>query len=88
MSDPSYGFPIFERVAARAERMDEMLRHARLPPVELIRRDAGRSWYEARTRCLECSLDRACRAWLAEHATDDTSVPCFCPNARAFTNMQ
>lgn len=89
MSDYCYGFPIFHRVEAQAELMDRMLQHARITRLELIRRDSGASWYEARTRCLECHLDRECRAWLAAHmAEPDADLPEFCPNVRVLRASQ
>lgn len=89
MSDYCYGFPIYQRVEAQADLMDRMLRHAGIAPVELIRRDRGASWYEARTRCLECRFDRECRAWLATHPGETgTDVPDFCTNAAVLRATQ
>ena len=88
MSDYCYGFPIFERVATQAARMHDMLRHAGVEAVDLIRREHGESWYEARTLCLECSNDRSCGTWLAAHDAGIAAVPEFCPNARLFEEVR
>lgn len=84
MSDQSYGFPIFNRVAAQAELMDRMMARTDANPLIAIRRDGGTSWYEARSRCIDCAADRLCRQWLDSGPSDERQeVPAFCAN-RAF----
>lgn len=86
MSDHSYGFPIFNRVHAQAELMDRMMARTGADPLVAIRRDGGASWYEARSRCIDCVADRLCRQWLDTSSCDGPQdVPAFCDN-RAFIN--
>ena len=85
MSDYCYRFPVLQRVLQQADLMDQMMQHARVDPVDVIRRDKGASWYEARTRCIECPAVSECRTWLAgADRAAPASVPIFCPNHRLF----
>ncbi len=84
MSDHSCDFPIFNRIHAQADLMDRMLTRTGTDPLVAIRRDGGASWYEARSRCIDCVADKLCRHWLeTEPCTGPQDVPAFCAN-RAF----
>lgn len=84
MSDYRYSFPVLNRVIAQAERMDIMMDTIGVDPLAAIRCDDGASWYEARTRCIDCAADRRCKAWLdAAEPDQPRQAPPFCPN-RAF----
>ena len=80
MSDFCYSFPVFRRVYAQAELMDRMISQSGVNPLDVVRCDGGMSWFEARTRCIDCNSDNQCRAWL-ESAPRGGPVPQFCPNA-------
>lgn len=84
MSDQFYGFPLFNRVHTQADMMDRMMARTDADPLIAIRRDGGTSWYEARSRCIDCVADRLCRQWLDTGSCDERQdVPEFCAN-RAF----
>jgi hypothetical protein len=86
MSDNSYGFPIFNRIHTQADLMDRMMARTGANPLIAIRRDGGASWYEARSRCIDCAADRLCRQWLDAGSCDERQeVPEFCAN-RTFIN--
>jgi len=85
MSDHCYSFPILKRVLAQAERMDTMMEALGVDPRVSIRQDAGAAWYEARSRCIECSAERSCRRWLDEAGSPGAPAPPeFCPNGAFF----
>ena len=89
MSDYCYSFPLLNRVFTQAELMDRMLARMGLDPVDVIRHDHGASWYEARTRCIDCTVERECKSWLATVPTDGSQAehPGFCPNAAFFGTL-
>ncbi len=85
MSDYCYSFPVLNRVIAQAERMDTMMGTIGVDPLAAIRRDNGASWYEARTRCIDCADDRRCKTWLdATEPDQPRQPPPFCPNSAFF----
>lgn len=86
MTDFCYSFPALNRVLTQSEVMDRVMARLGASPLEAIRRDQGASWYEARTRCIACTVDRECRLWL--EVVDDASdhEMTFCPNW-AFFNL-
>lgn len=88
MSDLCYSFPIFNRVLAQAELMDRMIEKVGVSPLALIRCDGGASWLEARTRCIDCLSEQACRAWLASDSADAPDAPQLCPNAQFFNAIK
>ncbi len=85
MSDYCYSFPLLNRVIAQAECMDRMMAAIGVDPLVAIRCDQGASWYEARTRCIDCAADRRCKAWLeAAERVQPAQPPPFCPNTSFF----
>lgn len=81
MSDHPYGFPIFNRVQTQADLMDRMMARTGADPLVAIRRDGGTSWYEARSRCIDCVADQMCRHWLdVGPCNGRQEVPAFCAN--------
>jgi hypothetical protein len=58
MKDPTYSFPIFNRVVARADLMERMMARTEADPLVAIRSDGGTSWLQARSRCVECVAER------------------------------
>lgn len=85
MSDFCYSFPVFNRVIAQAERMDTMMGALGVDPLIAIRCDNGASWYEARMRCIGCTADRRCKAWLEAADPDQPrQPPPLCPNTAFF----
>ena len=88
MSDLCYSFPVFNRVLTQAGLMDRMMQKTGVDPLEVIRKDQGASWYEARTRCIDCVSVQHCRAWLeAEHGDGRPIAPQFCPNSALFDSI-
>ena len=86
MSDQSSDFPIFNRVHTAADLMDRMIARTGADPLIAIRRDGGTSWFEARSRCIDCVSERLCREWLDTDSCEERpDVPEFCVN-RAFIN--
>lgn len=84
MRDHSYDFPIFKRIHTQAALMDRMMARTGADPLVAIRRDGGTSWYQARSRCIDCVADNLCRQWLDASSCDEQQdVPAFCAN-RAF----
>jgi hypothetical protein len=67
--------------------MDRVMEHAGVDAGLAARADRGIAFYEARTNCIACRHERACRAWLAR-AADDTLPPAFCPNAEFFRSCR
>ncbi len=85
MGDFCYDFPILKRVLAQAEHMDRVMDKIGVNPVIAIRADGGGAWYEARTRCIDCTSDSKCRAWLdARRSEGPLDAPEFCPNREFF----
>lgn len=89
MSDYCYGFPLLNQVLKQVELMDRMIDRLGLTPIEVIRYDKGASWYEARTRCIDCQTVNECKVWLAKTAIDGAAPeqPAFCPNAALFGSI-
>lgn len=84
MSERSHGFPLVNHVFAQAELMDRMMARTGADPLVAIRCDGGRSWYNARSRCIDCVAHRLCRHWLDTNSGNaPLEVPEFCAN-RAF----
>lgn len=82
MSDYCYSFPVLNRIIAQGERMDIMKSAIGVDPLVAVRCDNGDSWYQARTRCIECAPDRHCKVWLDTSSPDQPRLPLsFCPNA-------
>jgi hypothetical protein len=63
--------------------LDELLTRLRIPAATAYRLDRGEAIAAARRRCIDCTRDRDCRAWLDRTETAATA-PAFCPNARFF----
>jgi hypothetical protein len=89
MNDQPYGFPIFNRIHTQADMMDRMMARTGANPLIAIRRDGGTSWYEARSRCIDCVADRLCRQWLDTGPSDERQeVPAFCVNRTFIKSCQ
>lgn len=78
-------WPITRHVERRARRLHDVMRRLDVDPVQLIRLDAGQSYAQARTRCLECRRAERCLAWLD---TPAGAAPEFCPNLELFTSVK
>jgi len=89
VSDFCYGFPILNHVLAQAAHMDNVMATIGADPLLAIRRDHGASWFEARTRCIDCVMTRQCREWLmtAEGSTRE-EAPVFCSNHDFFLDCR
>jgi hypothetical protein len=87
MSDLLFSRPMLRRILAQAELMDRMLLRLGVDEAALARLGGGMGLYEARTRCLACRNERACRAWL-EGWTDPADPSEFCPNASFFARCR
>jgi hypothetical protein len=82
MSEKTDGFPLFNRILAQADLMDRMMERMDADPLVAIRRDGGATFYDARSRCIDCAADRQCRNWLdAAPSTEPQVVPTFCVNS-------
>ena len=75
-------WPMFSEVLRRQALMDDMMERCGIDMVDLIRRDNGQSFAEARAKCRSCMSEMDCRAWLLTSGTiAAASPPEFCPNA-------
>jgi hypothetical protein len=77
---------MLERVLRQAERMDRMMERLGVDRAALARIDRGMAWYEARSRCIACCRETACRQWL-ETARAPAAPPDFCANAGLFRSI-
>ncbi len=84
MTDFCYSRPMMERVLRRAELMDRMMQCIGVEPARAARIDKGMAWYEARSRCIACLLDRQCRSWIESQGVKAPAPPGFCANAEFF----
>jgi hypothetical protein len=71
---------MLDRVLRQAELMDRVMEQLGVNPAVAARMDRGLGFYEARSRCIACSHERACRAAL-QGAALQTGPLSFCPNA-------
>lgn len=83
MSDFCYDWPALNRIFRQAALMDRMMAQVGVEPIVAVRIDQGTAWYEARTKCIECLSEQACRRWL-DCGNAMSSPPSFCPNAEFF----
>ena len=81
MGDFCYSRPMLDHVLAQADLMDRMIDRVGVNPAVVARLDRGMTWYAARTRCIECSHSRECRAWVAGTKEGNTHTN-FCPQRR------
>jgi hypothetical protein len=77
-------WPMFREVLRHQTLMDDMMERCGVDVLELIHRDRGCSFAEARAKCRLCPSARACREWLLAPRDELISPPDFCPNARLF----
>jgi len=85
MTDFCYSWPQLTRVLGQAAQMDRMMDAPGVSPARAARIDRGTAFYEARTRCIACTADRSCRAWLSRLAGGKAPAPpAFCANADFF----
>jgi hypothetical protein len=65
--------------------MDQMMETVGVDAARLARLDHGLVWYEARSRCLACLNERACRDWIsATESAGPQPPPDACANAQIF----
>jgi hypothetical protein len=82
MTDFCYSWPQLTKVLNQAARTDRMMAALEVDPARAARIDGGTALHEARTRCIACTADQNCRAWLAKLAGAMALVPpVFCANA-------
>lgn len=84
MSIATPQWPMFREVLRRQSLMDDMMERCGVDVLEVIRRDRGQSFAEARAKCRFCLSARACREWLLAPGSELASPPDFCPSARLF----
>jgi len=77
-------WPMFREVLRRQELLDDMMERCGVDVLDVIRRDRGQSFAEARARCRLCTCAGTCRDWLLASDGDLSWPPDFCPNARLF----
>ena len=77
-------WPMFREVLRRQELMDDMMELCGVDVLDVIRKDRGQSFAEARSKCRSCACVRTCRDWLLAPEGGPSSPPDFCPNARLF----
>ncbi|RTL71427.1 MAG: hypothetical protein EKK41_09940 [Hyphomicrobiales bacterium] len=77
MVDFCLSLPMAERVLQRTELMKRMMRRVGVASITAARHEQGAGIYEARSRCIACMVEPACRAWLAG---SERQPPSFCPN--------
>ena len=83
MSDFCYRRPMLDRVFRQARLMDRVMERAGVDAGMAARSDKGMAFYDARTKCIACCRERACRMRL-EGAEGHLLPPDFCPNAAFF----
>ena len=74
---------MFREVVRRQRLMDDMMKRCGVSILDVIRKDRGQSFAEARTKCRLCACE-TCRDWLLAPDAALLSAPDFCPNARVF----
>ena len=77
-------WPMLRDVLRRQEFMDDMMERCGVNVLDVIRKDRGQSFVEARTNCRLCARVGTCRQWLLAPNGDVSSPPDFCPNADFF----
>jgi len=77
-------WPMFSKVLRRQELMDDMIERCGVDVLDLIRKDRGQSFAEARAKCRLCPRVGTCRQWLLSPDGELSWPPDFCPNARVF----
>jgi hypothetical protein len=77
-------WPMFTEVLRRQELMNDMMERCGVDLFEVIHKDRGQSFVEARTKCGLCACMGTCREWLLAPKGHVSSPPDFCPNARLF----
>ena len=83
MSDFCFSWPMLNHVLSQAKLMDEMMSRLGVDPAVAVRVDQGAAFYEARTRCIDCSSVESCRCLLASSEASPVA-PDVCPNAAFF----
>ena len=83
MGDFCFSRPMLDRIFRQAELMDRMIERVGAKPAAIARVDRGMAWYEARTKCIDCRHEQACRDWL-ERSPASPAQPDFCANAELF----
>ncbi len=84
MSIATFQWPMFKEVLRRQGLMDDMMERCGLDVLDVIRKDRGQAFVEARARCRSCAWVRTCRNWLLVPKGTVPLPPDFCPNAGIF----
>jgi Family of unknown function (DUF6455) len=84
MSIATFQWPNFKEVLRRQGLMDDMMERCGVDVLDVIRKDGGQSFVEARSRCRSCACVRICRDWLLVSGDAVPWPPDFCPNAGIF----
>jgi Family of unknown function (DUF6455) len=77
-------WPMFKDVLHRQGLMDDMMERCGVDVLDVIHKDSGQSFVEARARCRSCAWVRTCRNWLLVSEGAMSRPPDFCPNAGIF----
>ena len=77
-------WPMFTEVLRHQALLDDMMERCGVDVLDVIRRDRGQSFAEARAKCRLCLSARTCREWLLAPRGELASPPDFCPNAHLF----
>ena len=79
MSDLCFSWPMLNHVLSQAELMDQMMSRLGVNPAVAARIDRGAAFYEARTRCIDCPVNRI-MPLLADIFGSVGGAPRFLPN--------
>lgn len=80
-------WPLCRLVERRANRMAVMMERLDVDTLELVRRDKGRAYAEARSNCLHCCNAQDCLQWL-DADPPSPERPEFCPNLALFESCR
>jgi Family of unknown function (DUF6455) len=84
MSIATPQWPMFKEVLHRQGLMDDMMERCGVDVLDVIRKDRGQAFVEARARCRSCAWVRTCRNWLLVSEDSRSRPPDFCPNMGIF----
>lgn len=83
MSGREPGWPMFQKVWRREKLIERMIVEMGIEPGVAVRLDHGAAYCEACAKCLACTSQAECRAWL-EEADRLPVAPEVCPNDAFF----
>jgi len=84
MSIATPQWPMFKEVLCRQGLMDDMMERCGVDVLDVIRKDRGQAFVDARARCRSCPWVQTCRNWLLVSEGTGPWPPDFCPNAGIF----